>query len=136
MQVQQWNAERMLTTLFTWNVASAYYQGFCSYLDLTYPIASQGVLTDGDTWQFYALRTDSMAVWRDDDAFFPGSVLWMSRVMKMETEVDVILTVLTNFMSRETERDMTQAQLQPFVTKSDEIVQVAKPKYDFEMKVL
>ena len=136
LQIQQWNAEKMLTTLFTWNVASAYYQGFCSYLDLTYPIASQGVLTDGDTWQFYTLRTDSMALWRDDDAFRPGSDLRMSRVMKMEEDGEEILTILANFLARETRRDMTQAELQPFVTKSDEIVEVAKPKYDFEMKVL
>jgi len=136
IQVQQWDAERMLTTLFTWNLASAHYQGFCSYLDLTYPIESQGVLTDGSVWQFFLLRTDTMELWRDDDAYSKGSTMWMSRKMKMEEEGDLILTILANFLSRETRREMSAAELQPFVTKTDEIVEAFKPKYDFEMKVL
>jgi len=136
LQVQQWNAEKMLTTLFTWNLASAYYQGFCPYLELTYPISSQGVITDGDTWQFYVLRTDAMELWRDDDAYLRGSDMWMTRVMKMEEEPDLILSILTNFMARETRREMTGEQLRPYVTKTDEIVQEVKPKYEFEMKIV
>ena len=126
----------MLTTLFTWNVASAHFQGFCSYLDLTYPLASQGVMTDGRSWQFYVLRTDSIELWRDDDAFRTGSALWMTRKMTMDEDSDLILAILTNVLAKETQRDLTQEQLQPFVTKSDEIELEEKPKYDFEMKVL
>jgi len=136
LQQQQWDAEQMLTTLFTWNVAAAHYQGFCSYIDLTYPIVSQGVITDGYSWQFYTLQTDSIEIWRDDDAFKKGSEMWMTRKMNMDSDADVILKILVNVLSRETRRDLAQEELQPFVTKSDEVVEVVKPKYDFEMKVL
>jgi len=136
LQTQQWDAERMLTTLFTWNVASAHFQGFCSYLDLTYPIVSQGILTDGHSWQFYILKTDTIQVWRDDDAFSKGSEMWMSRKMNMVDDADLIVRILTNVLAKETRRDMTQSELQPFVTKSDEVAEIVRPKYDFEMKVL
>lgn len=135
-QLQQWDADRMLTTLFTWNVASAHFQGFCSYLDLAYPLASQGVMTDGRSWQFYILRTDSIELWRDDDAFLKGNTMWMTRKLTMDEDADLIIAILSNVLAKETRTDMSQEQLQPFVTKSDEIELVEKPKYDFEMKVL
>ena len=135
MQLQQWDAEQMLTTLFTWNVAAAHYQGFCSYLDLTYPIVSQGVITDGHFWQFYVLQTDTIQVWRDDDAYAKGSSMWMSRRMNMDDDADLIIKVLTNVLAKET-REMSQKELQPYVTKSDEVCEVVKTKYNFDMKVL
>lgn len=135
VQMAHWNAELVLKTLFSWNMSSAYLQGFNPYCDMTYPILSHGVLTDGDTWQFCALQTDTMQLWRDDDGYQKGSRLWMSRSMKVEEDLDLILTLLANTLSRTTRTDMSESELKPFVTKSDEIAVEIKPKYEFEMKV-
>jgi len=135
VQMAHWNAERVLKTLFSWNMSSAYLQGFNPYCDMTYPILSHGVLTDGDTWQFCALQTDTMLLWRDDDGYQKGSRLWMSRSMKVEEDLDLILTLLANTLGRTTRTDMSESELKPFVTKSDDIAVEIKPKYEFEMKL-
>lgn len=47
---------------YAWTYAQACYQGFSTYNDITYPLATQSIVTDGQTWSFfkYQLNTTIM----------------------------------------------------------------------------
>lgn len=45
---------------FGWLVAQACYQGFSTYNELTYPLTTQTILTDGRNWSFYLYQLNTM----------------------------------------------------------------------------
>ncbi|KAL5277554.1 MRPS30 family protein [Megaselia abdita] len=47
---------------FAWTLAQACYQGFTTYNDLTYPINTQTVITNGQDWSFYQFQLNTTIV--------------------------------------------------------------------------
>ncbi|XP_049871631.1 39S ribosomal protein S30, mitochondrial [Pectinophora gossypiella] len=47
---------------FGWLCAQANYQGFTTYNDLTYPLATQTVITNGQEWSFYAYQLNTITM--------------------------------------------------------------------------
>lgn len=137
-QMAQWDAAQALTGLFTWNLAAAHMQGFNPYLDNTYPIVSQAVVSDGTSWQFFVFEMNSMELWRDDNAFTKKNVLWMSRKLDfdVEEEKDLVLSLLSKFLAKQPQTDLAASDLQPYVTKWDEEEEEFSRKFDFKLAVL
>lgn len=44
---------------FGWLVGQAYYQGFSTFNDLTYPLTTQTIITDGQYWSFYVYQLNT-----------------------------------------------------------------------------
>lgn len=48
-----------ILTSFGWLVGQAYYQGFSTYNDLTYPLTTQTIITDGKRWSFFVYQLNT-----------------------------------------------------------------------------
>lgn len=47
---------------FAWLHSQANYQGFTTFNDITYPIVTQSVITNGQVWSFYSYQMNTMLV--------------------------------------------------------------------------
>lgn len=47
---------------FGWLLAQANYQGFTTFNDLTYPLVTQTVITNGQLWSFYAYQLNTVVM--------------------------------------------------------------------------
>lgn len=47
---------------YSWCFAQACYQGFSTYNDITYPLTSQTVITDGQFWSFYKYQLNTTCI--------------------------------------------------------------------------
>lgn len=48
-----------ISGLFGWVLGQAYYQGFTTMNELTYPLAGQSIMTDGQFWSFYVYQLNT-----------------------------------------------------------------------------
>lgn len=51
-----------ISSLFGWLLGQACYQGFTPYNDVTYPLCSQSVTTDGQFWSFYVYQLNTIVL--------------------------------------------------------------------------
>ncbi|XP_014771764.1 39S ribosomal protein S30, mitochondrial [Octopus bimaculoides] len=65
-----------LMTSFAWTVAQAYFQGFSSFVELTYPLTTQTVITDGQKFSFFAYQLNTLEMWKDDDGNNLKNICW------------------------------------------------------------
>jgi len=77
-----------ITSCFTWLAAQAMNQGFNEALDLTYPLTSQTVLSDGQTFSFLKYQLNTMELWKDDKASGPLNLCWASDEEKLYHSVE------------------------------------------------
>ncbi|KAL8582331.1 hypothetical protein ACOMHN_037088 [Nucella lapillus] len=73
---------------FVWLAAQAHNQGFNTLVDLTYPLTTQTILTDGQTWQFLAYQLNTLQLWKDDGANDLVNLCWADPPAKLFEEVD------------------------------------------------
>lgn len=80
---------------FGWLVAQACYQGFSTYNDLTYPLTTQTILTDGRNWSFYLYQLNTMVF---ETVHFESSKrankCWGTAELKLFHEVDELGNVV------------------------------------------
>jgi len=78
-----------IATSYAWLLAQAYYQGFTTYNELTYSLATQTVLTDGQHWSFYKyqLNTTDMHV-KPDAPNYRFNKCWGTKEMKLYDQID------------------------------------------------
>ncbi|XP_059172206.1 uncharacterized protein LOC131953164 [Physella acuta] len=72
-----------LTSTFSWLAAQACNQGFSHILDLTYPMTSQTVLTDGQNFRFLAYQLNTLELWKDDAANRLVNLCWVTEQMPL-----------------------------------------------------
>ncbi|CAG0913020.1 unnamed protein product [Notodromas monacha] len=81
--------QRAIKAGFAWTFAQATFQGFECYNDITYPLVSQGVLTDGQRFTFYAYQLNTTKL-HDEfvDANPKWNLCWCSEDMKLYSDLD------------------------------------------------
>lgn len=72
---------------FVWLAAQAHNQGFNTLIDMTYPLTTQAILTDGQTWQFLAYQLNTLQLWKDESANDLVNLCWVDRPAKLYEEV-------------------------------------------------
>ncbi|GFR98804.1 28S ribosomal protein S30, mitochondrial [Elysia marginata] len=58
-------------------------QSFSHLVDLTYPLTSQTVLTDGQVFSFLAYQLNTLELWKDDEANSMVNLCWHSKEMSL-----------------------------------------------------
>lgn len=66
-ELQKSDQQNMIHTLgiqssFAWLFGMASYQGFTSFNDITYPLTTQTIVTDGRSWSFYAYQMNTTRI--------------------------------------------------------------------------
>ncbi|XP_076443568.1 large ribosomal subunit protein mL65-like [Babylonia areolata] len=75
-------------TSFVWLAAQAYNQGFNTLIDVTYPLTTQMILTDGQTWQFMTYQLNTLQLWKDEEANDLINLCWVDPQTKLFEHVE------------------------------------------------
>ena len=63
--------------------------GFQLYLDTTYPLTTQTILTDGqNNVRLFAYQLNTLHLWKDDQANHLRNILWATDTMKLYDRVE------------------------------------------------
>ena len=62
--------------------------GFNTLVDLTYPLTTQTILTDGQHWQFLAYQLNTLELWKNNDANNFNNICWVSDEAKLYAGVE------------------------------------------------
>lgn len=54
-----------IASSYSWLLGQACYQGFSTFTELTYPLTTQTIITDGQHWSFYAYQLNTTQVHQD-----------------------------------------------------------------------
>lgn len=89
------HAQAMLVS-FAWLFGQAVNQGFTTLNDITYPLSTQTILTDGQYWSFYAYQLNTTVTHCDSfaDAMARVNKCWGTVEMKLFDAVDADGTVI------------------------------------------
>lgn len=68
---------------FAWLSSIAAHQGFTIYHDLTYPLTTNLIITDGQFWSFYVYQLNTHAFHSDVDKNDRRNICWSSGSMKL-----------------------------------------------------
>ena len=82
---------RGIVSSFAWVFAQACYQGFSTYNEMNYPLATQTVLTDGQWWSFYKYQLNSTNMHTNNLVNEPNyryNKCWGTKEMKLYDEID------------------------------------------------
>lgn len=78
-----------ILTSFGWLVGQAYYQGFSTFNDLTYPLTTQTIITDGQKWSFFLYQLNTTVF---ETVYFDrnrrANKCWASKEMKLFEGID------------------------------------------------
>ncbi|CAL1528009.1 unnamed protein product [Lymnaea stagnalis] len=77
-----------ITSTFSWLTAQANNQGFSHFVDLTYPLTSQTILTDGQNFTFLAYQLNTLELWKDDSANKTVNLCWHTDEMPLYQAVE------------------------------------------------
>lgn len=74
---------------FAWLFAQACYQGFTTYNEITYPLTTQTIVTDGQKFSFYSYQMNTVLLHMDNAISNPRyNQCWGTKEMKLFEEVD------------------------------------------------
>uniref|UniRef100_A0A0B6Z7T1 Uncharacterized protein n=2 Tax=Arion vulgaris TaxID=1028688 RepID=A0A0B6Z7T1_9EUPU len=115
-----------LTNTFTWLTAQACNQGFSHVIDLTYPLTSQTIMTDGEKFSFLAYQLNTLELWKDDIGNNKVNLCWCTDEMSLyhsiehgkvrELNDDVLTLLVKMFMLPPTPR---AHDMKPTISKPD-----------------
>ncbi|KAL3867401.1 hypothetical protein ACJMK2_044606 [Sinanodonta woodiana] len=77
-----------LMTSFIWNVSQAHFQGFNTFLELTYPFTTQTIASDGQSFSFFAYQLNTLQLWKNDKANPRRNLCWSSLDNKLYETVE------------------------------------------------
>ncbi|XP_021368672.1 39S ribosomal protein S30, mitochondrial-like [Mizuhopecten yessoensis] len=69
-----------LSSSFLSTVAQAHYQGFSMYSDMTYPLTSQTIITDGRKFLFGAYQLNTLQMWKPDENNPHCNLFWHTEI--------------------------------------------------------
>ncbi|KAL5004391.1 hypothetical protein ScPMuIL_017847 [Solemya velum] len=136
-----------LSASFSWLLAQAHYQGFNSLLDLTNPLTTQTVLTDGQKFLFLAYQLNTLHLWKDDNGNPLRNVCWISKEQKLyemqdgqisEFNVDVLKQLIKCLVLKPVDRESVRepsllqisSSVEHIVQKRTIIIEEEEIKYD------
>ncbi|KAK6180390.1 hypothetical protein SNE40_012555 [Patella caerulea] len=77
-----------LTASFTWLLAQAYSQGFNSLLDVTYPMTTQTVLSDGQKMSFFAYQLNTIDMLKNNMANPRQNICWYTDETQLYEKIE------------------------------------------------
>jgi small subunit ribosomal protein S30 len=78
-----------ITSAYAWLFGQATYQGFSTFNDLTYPLSSQNIVTDGQTWSFYRYQMNTTVSYTNvAEPNYKFNQCWGTDEMKLFEHVD------------------------------------------------
>lgn len=82
------HSQAMLSS-FSWLLSQASYQGFTTYNDLTYPLVTQTVVTNGKEWNFYAYQLNTVTMYSDFiNTNSKRNICWGTKTQKLFENID------------------------------------------------
>lgn len=120
-----------ILTSFGWLTAQAAYQGFTTFNDLTYPLSTQTVITDGQNWSFFVYQLNTTVFETlNFDRNRRANKCWYSDELKLFDEIDgngkvigfndeVLRQLIKFYLTTPKER---AHEMKPFLSKEEEIV--------------
>lgn len=121
--------------------------GFNSLLDLTNPLTTQTVLTDGQKFLFLAYQLNTLHLWKDDNGNPLRNVCWISKEQKLyemqdgqisEFNVDVLKQLIKCLVLKPVDRESVRepsllqisSSVEHIVQKRTIIIEEEEIKYD------
>lgn len=115
---------------FSWLIALANYNGFCALSDLTYPMYTQTIITNGREWSFYQYQLNTILIQskhQQNNSKF--NFCHGTKEMKLYEEIDangkcvgfnddVIKHLLLYYKSAPAEQQLSTSELQPYLGKA------------------
>lgn len=74
---------------FSQCAAQAFRMGFTTLNELTYPITTQSIVTDGQLWQFAVYQLNTTALWQMDSDNPTCNVAWLSPIMTLYDNIEI-----------------------------------------------
>lgn len=119
---------------YAWLHGQASYQGFSTFNDITYPLVSQSVITDGQNFSFYAYQLNTMLMHKD--AFESNkkcNICYGTPRLKLYENIqgnefigwndDVVLKLVSAYLNRPSERDYN---MKPYVNADERYISEIK----------
>lgn len=105
---------------FGWLLGQASYQGFTPFNDLTYPLTTQTIVTDGQNWSFYVYQMNTTQIHQDSiDSNPKANLCWATPELKLYESVNPDGTVVG--FNEEVLRHLIQFYLNPPTKRSHEM---------------
>ncbi|CAH2242412.1 28S ribosomal protein S30, mitochondrial [Pararge aegeria] len=115
---------------FGWLLAQASYQGFTTFNDLTYPLVTQTVLTDGHLVSFYAYQLNTIVMHNDEvDSNPKHNVCFGTKPLELYETIengkvkglneDVLKMLVQFYLNAPEERDHA---MKPYLGKEEQII--------------
>lgn len=109
---------------YGWLLGQASFQGFTSFNDLTYPLTTQTIVTDGQLWSFYVYQLNTTQVHQDAiDSNPKANLCWATPELKLYDHVatdgtvvgfndDVLRHLIQFYLNQPTQRSH---EMKPFL---------------------
>lgn len=115
---------------FGWLLAQANYQGFTTFNDLTYPLVTQTVITNGKLWSLYAYQLNTIVMHNDTvDSNPKHNICFGTKPLQLYETIengkvlglneDVLKMLLQFYMNAPAERDHA---MKPYLGKDEKVV--------------
>ncbi|KAH0950588.1 hypothetical protein HN011_007462 [Eciton burchellii] len=74
---------------YSWLLTQACYQGFSTFNELTYPLTTQTVITDGKWWSFFVYQLNTVLLHNDHIEDNPKrNICWITKPMKLFDKIE------------------------------------------------
>ncbi|GBP91739.1 28S ribosomal protein S30, mitochondrial [Eumeta japonica] len=118
-----------LTASYGWLLGQASYQGFTTYNDLTYPLVTQTVITNGQLWSFYAYQLNTILMHNEKvDENPKHNICYGTKPMKLYEKIengklidfneDVLKTLIQFYLNAPTKR---KHNMKPYLGKEIQV---------------
>ncbi|RVE41024.1 hypothetical protein evm_014325 [Chilo suppressalis] len=115
---------------FGWLLAQSNYQGFTTYNDLTYPLITQTVITNGQLWSFYAYQLNTVVMHNENMDLNPKhNICFGTKPLKLYETIEdgkvkglneeVLKMLIQFYLNTPEEREH---DLKPYLGKEDQVV--------------
>lgn len=115
---------------FGWLFGQANFLGFTTYNDLTYPLSTQTIITNGQLWSFYAYQMNTITILGDLVHTNPKrNICWRTPELKLYEEVkdgkvvglnDEVLKTLIRFYGNVPEARVG-VEMNPYLSKDEKV---------------
>lgn len=115
---------------FGWLLAQANYQGFTTYNDITYPLATQTLITNGKLWSLYAYQLNTIAMHIDEvDVNTKHNVCFGTKPLQLYESIengkvnglneDLLKMLIQLYINTPEERDY---DMKPYLGQEEQVV--------------
>ncbi|KAG5339332.1 RT30 protein, partial [Acromyrmex charruanus] len=116
---------------YSWLLSQACYQGFSTFNDITYPLTTQTIITNGQWWSFFVYQLNTTLVHSEyADENLKRNICWITEPIKLFDKIEndkvhglneeVLKTLIKFYMNIPEER--VGVNLKPYLGKSVKVI--------------